>query len=252
MEPVQSPQQPPEVVSNPTPEEITPTVSPEDYISQLTLGDKKPSADTLVDQQTGEQQQPDSVAKPAPVRPKMDATEAKSKTERFLKFRDFLQSRGLAWGAGDMDKYEEFAMQEWEFAMLADVYNDVILSMGYIPKWFDIAIAEIMVLAPRIVKVFNHRKLQKKVVQLEAKIKAMESKANNHFQTAADPNADFRTDLKKWWQVDNEGFFMYDKGGYVTKENKKDKPDVSDPQQYELAIKYNGKEKIDRIFNIQA
>lgn len=230
-------------------QEPIPEVKPEDYLQKLTATERKPSPDTVIDAETGAKSIPD----PMPValeKPVLDPAKAKSKTERLLKFRDFLQKKGLAFLAGDMALQSTFGMEPWEFEMLEEIYTDTLIEMGHIPKWLDFLIVEAMVLGPKISKALGNRKVLAENKRLQAKIEQLEARPDSHYRAPEPQGQFFRTDLKKWWQIDANGYFLYDLGGYIKAENKKDKPDVSDAEQYALAVKYNGRDKIHQIFNI--
>lgn len=229
-------------------QEAIPLVEQEDYLSNLTAKERRPSADTIVNTETGEKTANPVAQSVVEEKPKMDVAEAKSKTERMLKFRDFLQKWLLAWAAGDVSQKDNFGMAPWEFAMLADVYNDVIVSIGHIPKWFDILIAETMIMGPKIAKVIGHRNMLAEMKRKDAIIARYEQQYST--DTSGPLDQSYRIDAKKWWEIDADGYFLYDKTGYLTKDKKTVKPDISDPAQLEMVVKYNGAEKVNKIFGV--
>lgn len=218
------------------------------------------SADSVVDEATGDITTP---APAAPEREPMSEAEITSKTKRLIQFRDFVQSRLLAWGAGDINRTEEFKLEGWEVDMLCDVYHDLIRDLGYIPKWFDVLIAESMVLIPRALKVFNYRKLENENKRLKQQIAYLQqaqaqAQQQQQYQPAAQTAASMpaatpakqRSKAKTAWLIDENGFFQYTPGlQYLKAPERREKPQLTQ-ENYELLVQHNGKEFVDKIFKI--
>lgn len=228
--------------------------------------ERKASPDTIITEK-GEKMLPETKDTPKERDP-MDTEEAKKKTARLLQFREFIQKWLLALAAGNptIEGTSAFVFEKWEFDMLCDVYHNVVVGLGYIPKWFDILITEAMVMTPKIMKVFNIRKMKAdlaaKDAQLEAsrqreaamqrKIEELQSQGNNHFQQEAGTTQTWtRPDFAKYWALDADGYFETGQGGYIKKELRTERPDITIPEVYQLAVKHNGLEKVNRIFNLQ-
>ena len=228
-------------------QEPIPQVKVEDYLDKMTA-ERKAAPDTTPENPS---EPIESAAPELPtVKEAIDPLKAKSKTQRLLKFRDYVQKLLFGYLSGDMSLQPTFGLQQWEFDMLEDIYNEQLAAIGHVPKWLDILITEVMILLPRALKALDNRKLKAENERLAAKIAEMERNQASHFNAPEPLASDFRTDAKKWWELDANGYFMYDKSGYLKAEDKKHRPDITDPHQYEMAIKYNGKDKIHRIFNL--
>lgn len=224
-----------------------------DSLLQELKAEVKDSADTIITE-SGEKITPEAPTLPngpEPMAPEM----AKSKTERFVKIRDMLQARVLSHIAKQPEEYKKFQMSAWEIDWLVEVYTDVVGSLGKIPAWLEIVLAEAVILTPKMMQVFDIRKKEMIIQNQAAEIARLKEQHNVNFQPnkTADilPGTD-RPDSKKYWQVNNSGYFLYDRSGNYVKagDPAAEKPNLT-PEVYSQLVKYNPQETIDKIFNIQ-
>lgn len=241
------------------------------------------AANTVINEVTGETEvRTPAAVVVAEVKPELNEAEAKTKTERLIKMRDMLQSRALGYASGDINAYEQFEMEKWEFDWLVEVYTDTIRSVGYIPKWLDILIAEMTVLGFKIAKVFKVRKLKAENEQLKADkermmqerqqmLMQMHQMQQQNRQSAPQPvettqNSPAspvsavvlseemplgRKDFKKYWQIDAQGRFVNAVDGVYLSEDKRTDIEGLTPGVIALLIKYNGADKVNKLFDLE-
>jgi hypothetical protein len=201
----------------------------------------KSSAGTVVDETTGEKtvNNPQSDYTEAP---KMTPEQSRSKAESFIRFRDMLQSRGLALAAGKIELHEQFKLEKWEIDMYVDLYAEMLQEFGEIPKWVEIMIVEGMILGPKIAKVISLRREMKQIQSIKSQSMDYSTAVNS---TGEKPQ---REDFKKRWLVDDAGFFTHDARGYYVPQSKRAERPIINAVNYELLIKHNERELIERVF----
>lgn len=200
----------------------------------------KPSSDTQVNQETGEET---FTASPAPEdKPKISPAEAQKKVQQFMRIRDMLQSKGLAIAAGDPKLHAQFKMEPWEFDWYCEVYETVVQDLGHIPKWLEIVIAEAFIMTPKVIRVVELRQESTRARKLAEKMYR-----ENPIQAASE-GVPQREDFKKRWLVDEKGYFTHtEKGVYIPQDKRKERP-VLNETNYSLLIKHNGAEFIRQVF----
>ena len=244
----QAPKAPEPIPQAPNPEQIT-EQSVNDFLQDITT-EAKPSADTIINDEGIKEPNPVNLD---PVRETIDPQEAKNKTERLLKIRDQLQSRLLAFAARQPENHKSFTLDKWEFDWLVDVYSEIVGDFGTIPVWVEILLVESCIMGPKIMAVLDSRRKEKIIEQQAAEISRLRNEQNGFQQneTPAPSKGTNRPDAKKYWQVNAEGRFLYDMhGNYVKDGESKEKPELT-PENYNQLVKYNGVERINKIFNIQ-
>lgn len=237
------------------------SISPDAYFNYITEDDIKPSADSVLNEDTGKLE---TNTPQDPERPKMTSEEARTKTERFIQMRDMLQSRGLAYLAKNPEDFEKFLLDKWEKDWLIDLYTGTIEKIGFIPVWLEIVMAEAVIMGPKIKKAFDMGKLEEKNREQAAYIAQLQNELNQAHspaprQTSFKSNATpppapgtTRPDAKKYWTIDENGFFDYDESGnYVKQPHRISKPDLT-TEAYKILVKYNGEAKVKRVFKIDS
>lgn len=206
-------------------------------------GEAKLSADTVINEDTGAAEIKDTI-QPLTAE-KMAPEVARKKVEQFMKMRDMLQSKGLAFAAGDPQLARQFKMEQWEFDWYCEVYADVVAEMGEIPKWVEIILAEAFILGPKIKTVLDIRKEANEARRLAA------HQYRENPAAAASATVAQREDFKKRWQVDENGFFTHtEKGQYIPQGKRKERP-VMNQVNYDLLVKHNGADFIQQVFQKQ-
>lgn len=206
-------------------------------------GNAKLSADTIINEETGAPEVRESAPIDAPV---LTPDAIASKAKRFVQMRDLIQSRLMAFIAGNPDTWSEYKLENWEFDMFVEVYGPMVAQMGEIPVWMDILIAELIITGPKIHKIIEAKK-EKKAIE---KIRKENGHTSNDTPTAGATTAQ-RVDLKTRWIVDEKGYFKHDNAGnYIPQPKRKERPILSNPLNYELLVKYNGEDAIKSIYNV--
>lgn len=267
---------PGEIMAPPPPPPITPppppapdlidegalgeAISAGQYFEALSETDVKPSADSVINQDTGAIETPPPPSDPEPER--MTKEQARTKTERFIQMRDMLQSRGLAMLASTPDEYEKYKLDSWEFDWLVDLYTDTVEKIGHIPAWLEIVLAEAVIMGPKIKRALDIGKLERRNREQAAEIARLQAEIQGHTPAAPRHTAfnsnktpepipgTTRPDAKKYWTIDESGYFDYDtNGNYIKQPLRTAKADLSN-ENYQQLVKYNGEEKIKRVFKI--
>lgn len=242
-QPIQDPIQDPiqEPIQEPIQNQESPEsdhVSVDDFLAD-TFEKAKVSADTPIDADTGAPDLEAEPTSPGSARAELSKADAAAQTKRMMQARDMIQARLLAFIAKDPDRWKEFKLDQWEFDWLCEAYADTFQRMGKIPAWLDIVLAEAVVMGPRIMNATKYRKLEIENERLKRRIKKFEGE-----------KATARPDTKTMWQIDNDGFFVYDgKGKYIKQADRRIKPGLSEAE-YQLLIKHNDKDQVDQIFEI--
>lgn len=202
----------------------------------------KYSADTVINE-AGTPEVNESASINAPEA--MNAEQISSKAKRFVQMRDMIQSRLMAFIAGNPDTWSEYKLENWEFDMFVEVYGPMVAQMGEIPIWMDILIAELIITGPKIYKIIEVKKEKKAVEKLRKENGETYSDAPTATATAQ------RADLKTRWIIDEKGYFKHDiTGAYLPQPKRKERPNLSNPLNYELLLKYNGEDAIKQIYNV--
>lgn len=228
----------------------------DDFLSD-TLADAKSSADTIhtatgavtdgveavTDANTttyvAPPESPNSVA--------LNPEAEKKKLEMLMRGRDMLQAHALAILAKQPKEYKQFKLESWEFEMLCDAYAETVASIGHIPPWINIVIAEAVIMIPKVVSVFDLRKKNQKLKEQKAEILAL--RAEKAALEKAVKSAS-RKDVATLWKVDENGYFMYlPNSQYLKADLRSEKPDLT-PENYEQLVKYNGEEYIKKVFKL--
>lgn len=191
------------------------------------------------------------VAAPEPVqteKPPMSFDEAGRNTEILMEIRDTVQSHGISFfSEGDLSHAQEYAYTDWQKARLIKAWTPIVQKLNLkVSPWLDVLVAEAICTAPMVALAAKNRELRLKNEEMAAKIRRMEKQ-----ESQAPRQKDVRTDGKNAWSVDENGYFMYTaKGVYIKKQDRREKPELTETN-YEMLVKHNGKEHIDKVFKIQ-
>ncbi len=221
----------------------------DDYLEEL-AGERKLSADTIINNDTGtiepHPDAPDTGA--APGAEKMTEAEAKSHTRTLIDMRDTIQSMALAFiGDGTLKQYTLYQYQEWQKQLLEDAYSPLISKMGLkVPMGVKILYAESVTATPLFALAVQNRKYRLENEELKAKLRRQKQKE------AAQKTAVLRRDVATLWKIDENGYFTNradKKMSYITQKERTERPGLSD-EEYRLLCQHNGKEFVDKVFNI--
>lgn len=235
-------------------------MSVDDYLNIHEI-DSKPSADTVIDEETGVMEQPEALEGGAASQP-LTAPQSLDETATLMDMRETAQAMGIAWYAdGDIRAFEQYKYEPWQKKLLIEAWAPLVaqagLKIGVGPK---ILYAEAMSSGPLIAMMIKNRKHRKEleaarelIASQNARIAALEGRQSD--EPSAGPSgqaAQQRPDTKKGWQIKDDGTFYFDSSGvYAKKTGPQERPSLN-PESYRLLVKHNGKEKVDRIFKIPA
>ncbi len=226
--------------------------------------ERKASADTVVNPDTGEREVP-ATAPIATARPEMDETEAAKQAGLLMDMRETAQALGLAYMAdGHVKGYEQYKYQAWQKKLLVEAWSPLIQEMGLrVNKFIRVLYAEGISTTPLAVTAAKARsyrleneRLRRQLQQMQA---ATAAAASRNQQEQAAPLAPPPPQAQSWnrmdydsarkWEVDDNGFFKEDQNGFIKAADRREKP-LLKPEVYQRLIKWNTKERIDRIFNV--
>lgn len=166
----------------------------------------------------------------------------------FIDFRSDLQAYAISQIAdGNFNQADNYKYKDWQKNKLIEAWTPIFQTykVSFSP-WINVIMSEAVCTAPLIGLALQNRKLR---IENE-KLKKELSKKNNedNVQAPAEPD---RPDIKTSWKVDEQGYFEFDKNKkYIKKDERKEKPKLTQ-ENYALLCKHNGKENIDKIYNIQ-
>ncbi len=223
--------------------------SVDDYFQEIT-GDRKLSADTTINEDTGTiEPHPDAPdMDTGPGAEKMTEQEAKSHTRTLIDMRDTVQAMALAFiGDGNFKQYTLYQYQEWQKQILEDAYSPLISKMGLkVPMGVKILYAEAVTATPLFALAVQNRKYRLENEELKAKLRRQKQKEK------AESTAVLRRDVATLWKIDENGYFINrndKKMSYIKATERTERPGLSD-EEYRLLCQHNGKEFVDKVFNI--
>ena len=189
-----------------------------------------------------------SMASHEPVLISMD--EAARTTATLIEVRDTIQSFGISFYAdGDMKHAPDYSYENWQKEKLIKAYTPIVHRANLtISPWVDVLVAEAICTGPLIALTFKNRNLRLENERMAKKIAELQREKNSPENVYAQKST--RTDGKNVWTVDKSGYFTYTpKNTYIPKEKRTEKPTLT-TENYDLLVKHNGKEMIDKIFNV--
>lgn len=243
-------------------------ITAEDFISGSTSAAPF-SADTIADA-TPPPPTDGAAAEPPPVAPLPDAEPihtaepidekaAIDGVHRFVAIRDIVVSMAFAFYVKDFNKFTNFMLTKEQKENLVIVYSKYPELFARTPKYLDLIVAEGMVLFATFKAAQNFKKAQQLAQQATQPppYYQQQQQYTPPPQQAPPPppmavaavNTLPVIDGRKYWFIDENGFFEYEplKRNYV---KKADRIKADPAQHYEILAATNGKENIDRIFNL--
>lgn len=175
--------------------------------------------------------------------------EVRRNTKTLIDFRDNVQGYGISYiSDGDLQHANLYQYSQWQKNKLVEAWMPIIAKTGLrISPWVDVLMAEVICTGPLVGLCLQNRKIRLENEQMKKKIVEMQA----NMSVLQHEYKDARTDSKNAWKVDGNGNFEYTpKGTYIKLNDRNEKPELT-PANYTLLCKHNGKELIDKIFNIQ-
>lgn len=180
----------------------------------------------------------------------MTDLEARTQTKNLIEFRDGVQSFGISWiSEGNLSNAPAYQYKDWQKNKLIDAWTPIVAQYNLkLSPWANVVMTELICTAPLVGLAFQNRKLRLEIEQLKAKFQ--QTSAFKTAATAAGEYKDARTDSKTSWTIDEDGYFTNTpKGTYIRKTDRSEKPTLT-PENYELLVKHNGKEFVDKALKI--
>lgn len=236
----------------------------EDVFLQDVVTPIKPSADTVIDEQTGEEFIEEKVI-PGASEPEVEIVPTKrtlDDTSMLMDVREMAQAVGFAWYSDGFDaipeKHKQYKYSEAQKAMLVDAWAPIIQKSGIkVSPAFKILMVEGMCSGPLFALAHQNRTYRQELEAAKAKIAKMEMEKNSEtaerVSTATySPKIDERKDNKNAWKIDAKGLFVFEPDGkstsYLSEDKRKVRPYLA--TDYDQLVKYNGKELVHQVFNI--
>lgn len=217
-------------------------------------GERKLSADTVVEQQPDGTVQitvPETTT--TATAPAMSESEALKHTRTLMDMRETLQGMGIAWFAdGSVKDYHRYDYDSTGKNLLIEAWAPIIQQSGIrVNPFIKVVWAETVATGPLIALMVQNRKYRMDLEELQQRSARLQRENNALRNQAQAKQPEGRPDIKKYWTVDEAGFFDYGLDGkYLLKNIRKERPDFSDPVTVDLLRKYNGAEKVKEVFNV--
>ena len=221
----------------------------------------KPSADTIVDEQTGEEHI-DTKEMPGASAPEVEIVPTKrtlDDTSMLMDVREMAQAIGLSWYSDGFDaiaeKHKQYKYSEAQKSMLVEAWAPVIQKSGIkVSPALKILMVEGMCSGPLLALAHQNRTYRQELEEAKAKIAKMEMERNNESAAASATStvSSNRMDNKNAWTITQDGYFQFGEKGrssdYLSKDKLKDRPNLK--TDYDQLVKWNGKELVHQVFNI--
>lgn len=181
----------------------------------------------------------------------MTDIQARAQTKTLIEFRDGVQSFGISWFSdGNLSNAPMYQYKDWQKNKLIDAWTPIVSEYNLkLSPWANVIMTELICTAPMVGLAFQNRKLRIENEKLKAQLQ--QSETFRESATAAGDYKDVRTDSKTKWTIDVDGYFTHTpKGNYIGKPERSEKPQPT-PENYELLVKHNGKEFVDKALKIQ-
>lgn len=166
----------------------------------------------------------------------------------FIDFRSDLQAYAISQIAdGNFNESDKYKYKDWQKNKLIEAWTPIFKNYKVtFSPWINVIMSEAVCTAPLVGLAYQNRKLRIENEKLKKELAKLEAQ-EPRYTPQVEPD---RPDTKTGWKVDENGYFEYDIfKKYIKKDNRKEKPKLT-RENYELLSKHNGKENIDRIFNI--
>lgn len=223
----------------------------------------KPSADTIVDEQTGEEHI-DTKEAPGASAPEAEIVPTKrtmDDTSMLMDVREMAQAIGLSWYSDGFDaiaeKHKQYKYSEAQKSMLVEAWAPVIQKSGIkVSPALKILMVEGMCSGPLLALAHQNRTYRQELEEAIAKIAKMEMEMKQSAESAekVSPSSvsSNRMDNKNAWTITQDGYFQFGEKGrssdYLSKDKLKDRPNLK--TDYDQLVKWNGKDLVHQVFNI--
>lgn len=198
----------------------------------------------------------------------MSEGEANKEARTILAMRETAQALGLAYlSDGQVDGWEHYKYEPWQMSLLVEAWAPIIQGLNFrVNKWVRVFYAEGVASGPMFLTALKNRKLRLENEALKEEIRQMQRQQAAATAPAPAPAAPpgsilvtppakpafdrLNYDSKRMWAVDDNGFFERDHNGdYIPQLKRREKP-ILKPEVYQRLIKWNSKERVDKIFNV--
>ncbi len=181
----------------------------------------------------------------------MSDKEAWDNTETLFNLRETVQSYGLSYYVDGNFKYaNQYDYDPEEKQRLIRAWSRVIGHYHIkVSPWVDVLMTEAVCTGPLVALAYNNRTQRIELDRQREEIQRLRSENERLQSRSAEP--ELRKDTKTQWKVDENGRFEYTVANtYIPKGSRHDKPELT-PESYDLLVKHNGKEHIDKVFSIR-
>jgi hypothetical protein len=213
----------PEQPSSQAPGQEPDKITVEDFFAGATA-ERKPSADTVIDDTTGERFTP-APSLVAPERPPMEEAESLKEAAKLMDMRETVQALGLNYAAdGEIGDWERYKYEPWAKRLLIEAWAPIVQQMNLrVNKWLQVFYAEGMGTAPLVMMTMKARKLRLENEELKrqlyqhqvneaARAQAASAAPSNSISLGAPAPAGewdrMNYDSKRKWAVDDNGYFL--------------------------------------------
>lgn len=212
--------------------------------------DHKIAADAVEDPETGEITVTPNPMTSGAVAELTDA-EALENTRILMDMRESGQAFGLAYYVeGSVNSYEKFLYSQPQKNNLIRAWSKIVAKNNIrVNPWFDVIQAELFATGPLVAAAVAARNERLAHERTKAELRKSQAK-NEEYERQARSAEPTRRDTIKQWEVDDNGFFTHAAtNAYIRIENRIEKPRLT-KENYDMLVKHNGREKIDRIFKM--
>lgn len=193
----------------------------------------------------------------------MNEAEAQKEARTLMQMRETAQALGLSYLAdGGVEGWEQFKYEPWQMQLLVEAWAPIVQGLNFrVNKYVRVLYAEGIASGPMVMtalKARSHRleneRLKEQLYEMQMQQMPAQRAPDNAIMQpaqAAKPAFDrMNYDSKRMWDVDANGFFTQGADGkYIPQGKRREKP-LLKPDIYQRLCKWNGKEKVDRIFNV--
>lgn len=167
---------------------------------------------------------------------------------QLMEIRNMLQPMGISYYVnGTIDGYKEYKYSDSQLDMLADAWAPIIAEHALkVSPLQKVLIAEITCLTPVVVLATQNRQMRQK---LESVMNENADLKQQIIQQSTEPQN--RRNFKKYWEIDEQGYFRNTSSGvYIKASERKDKPNIENPEVVKRLINHNGVDVVKQVFNI--
>lgn len=165
--------------------------------------------------------------------------------------RESAQAFGISYYVeGTVNSWENYLYPPSQKNNLIRAWSKIIAKHNIrVNPWLDVVQAELFATGPLVALAITARNERTDHERTKAKLKAA-LKENEQYKQQEESAEPTRRDTKKLWEIDPEGCFTHTPtAAYIKIDKRAEKPKLTKAN-YEMLVKYNGKEMVDRIFKI--